>query len=93
MPLTSNFSFGDFFSFSHLSLSLSILTIMDIYKKRHIENNQQFKNYENTIDSIQSAIRREIPHLIQEFQLGVEETTFLNEFINDRGRNNSIYWL
>jgi hypothetical protein len=59
---------------------------MDIYKKRHIEINQQYINYENTIDSIQNAIRREIPHLIQEFQLTVEETTSLNEFINDRGK-------
>lgn len=58
---------------------------MDIYKSRHIENNKKYKEYEHTIDSIQNAIRREIPHLIQEFQLTVEETTSLNEFINDKG--------
>lgn len=58
---------------------------MNVYQKRHVENNEQYRNYEHTIDSIQNALRREIPHLIQEFQLTVEETTVLNEFINDRG--------
>lgn len=58
---------------------------MNVYQKRHVENNEQYRIYEHTIDSIQNALRREIPHLIQEFQLTVEETTVLNEFINDRG--------
>lgn len=58
---------------------------MDIYKRRHLENNQQYNKYGDTIDSIQSALRREIPHLIQEFELSVEESSTINEFINDRG--------
>ncbi|KAG2196236.1 hypothetical protein INT47_007663, partial [Mucor saturninus] len=57
---------------------------MDIYKKRHLENNQQYNKHEQTIDSIQSALRREIPHLIQEFELTVEESDTIHEFINDR---------
>lgn len=59
---------------------------MNILEQRHIENNEQYASYEHTIDSMQNAIRREIPHLIQEFQLTVEEITSLNEFIDDRGK-------
>lgn len=58
---------------------------MDIYKKRHLENNQQYNKHEQTIDSIQSALRREIPHLIQEFELTVQESDTIHDFINDRG--------
>jgi cell fate (sporulation/competence/biofilm development) regulator YmcA (YheA/YmcA/DUF963 family) len=58
---------------------------MDFHFKRHIENNELYIAHERTIDSIQNAIRREVPHLIQEFHLSVEETDTLNEFIQDRG--------
>lgn len=60
---------------------------MDILEQRHIENNEQYTSYEHTIDSMQSAIRREVPHLIQEFQLTVDEIASLNEYIDDRGNS------
>ncbi|KAI9360726.1 CRAL-TRIO domain-containing protein [Pilaira anomala] len=57
---------------------------MEIYQKRQLENNQQYKAYEETIDSIQSALRREISHLVQEFELSAEEAEGIEEFIKDR---------
>lgn len=63
---------------------------MDFYIKRHIENNESYTAHERTIDSIQNAIRREVPHLVQEFHLSADETDTLNEFINDRGIPNKL---
>ena len=60
---------------------------MNTYHKRHIEHNQHYKQHEHTIDSIQSALKREIPHLIQEFQLTALEVSSLNEFMDDRGKS------
>ncbi|KAI8078259.1 CRAL-TRIO domain-containing protein, partial [Gilbertella persicaria] len=53
-------------------------------EKRHRENNQLFQQHERAIDSIQNAIKREIPHLIHEFQLDIEEADNLNEYVNDK---------
>jgi cell fate (sporulation/competence/biofilm development) regulator YmcA (YheA/YmcA/DUF963 family) len=64
---------------------------MDYYIKRHIENNESYTAHERTIDSIQNAIQREVPHLIQEFYLSVEETDTLNEFISDRGKQKKTH--
>ncbi|KAL0140572.1 hypothetical protein V8B55DRAFT_1508505 [Mucor lusitanicus] len=57
---------------------------MDVYSKRHIESNQLYKQYERAIDSIHSAVQREIPHLIHEFDLSIQEMHALNDFIDDR---------
>lgn len=58
---------------------------MDIYHKKHIESNQLYKEHERAIDSIHNAVQREIPHLIHEFDLSIQEMNALNNFINDRG--------
>lgn len=58
---------------------------MDVYNKRHIESNQLYKQHERAIDSIHSAVQREIPHLIHEFDLSIQEMHALNAFIDDRG--------
>ncbi|KAI8067381.1 CRAL-TRIO domain-containing protein [Thamnidium elegans] len=57
---------------------------MEIYHKKHLQRNQDYKEYQHTIDSIQNALRREIPQLIQEFELTVQEATEIDEFVNDR---------
>lgn len=58
---------------------------MDIYHKRHIENNQLYREHERAIDSIHNAVQREIPHLIHEFGLSTQEMNALNDFIDDKG--------
>ncbi|KAI9264027.1 hypothetical protein EDC94DRAFT_497943, partial [Helicostylum pulchrum] len=52
--------------------------------KKHLQRNQDYIEYQHTIDSIQNALRREIPQLIQEFELTVQEATEIDEFVNDR---------
>lgn len=66
---------------------------MEMYQKRQLENNQQYKAYEERMDSIQSALRREIPHLAQEFELSAEEAEGIEEFIKDRGKYIENRWL
>ncbi|GAN01128.1 hypothetical protein MAM1_0005c00559 [Mucor ambiguus] len=57
---------------------------MDVYTKRHIESNQLYKQHERAIDSIHNAVQREIPRLIHEFDLSIQEMHALNDFIDDR---------
>lgn len=60
---------------------------METYHRKHLQRNKDYKEYQHTIDSIQNALRREIPQLIQEFELTVQEATEIDEFVNDRGNN------
>lgn len=60
---------------------------METYHRKHLQRNQDYKEYQHTIDSIQNALRREIPQLIQEFELTVQEATEIDEFVSDRGNN------
>jgi hypothetical protein len=58
---------------------------MEAYKKRHVENNDLYNKYANVIDSIQNALMREFPQLIQEYRLNMKQAADLEDFINDRG--------
>lgn len=56
-----------------------------MYTKKQQEDNKLYKQYEHTIDSIQNALKREIPHLIHEFNLSVQQVdTLINDFIDDK---------
>ncbi|KAI8981057.1 CRAL-TRIO domain-containing protein [Pilobolus umbonatus] len=57
---------------------------MSVYKKKHIENNQLFMQYQSMIDHIQMTIRREIHQLVDEYNLSTEEITSLNEYVDDK---------
>ncbi|CEP16569.1 hypothetical protein [Parasitella parasitica] len=57
---------------------------MNIHHKRHIENNELYRQHERTIESIHSAVQRETPHLIHEFDLSIQEVNALNDFIDDK---------
>lgn len=55
-------------------------------EERLAELNALYKEHESAIDSIQSALQREIPLLVQEHELSLEETAALDEYIHDRGK-------
>ncbi|KAI8647417.1 CRAL-TRIO domain-containing protein [Parasitella parasitica] len=57
---------------------------MNTYHKRHIENNELYRQHERTIESIHSAVQREVPHLIHEFDVSIQEVDALNDFIDDK---------
>ncbi|KAI9469943.1 MAG: UV-endonuclease UvdE-domain-containing protein [Benjaminiella poitrasii] len=48
------------------------------------QNNELFKSNQHAIDNIQDAIQRELPNLIQEFQLNKSEIDDLNKFVEDK---------
>lgn len=58
---------------------------MDVGEERLAELNALYKEHESAIDSIQSALQREIPLLVQEHGLSLEQTASLDEYIHDRG--------
>lgn len=72
-------------TFSFLSFPLLLYNSMD-GEERLAELNALYKEHESAIDSIQSALQREIPLLVQEHELSLEETAALDEYIHDRGK-------
>ncbi|KAI9317548.1 hypothetical protein BX666DRAFT_1938284 [Dichotomocladium elegans] len=57
---------------------------MDVDEKRMEDLNELYKEHESDIASIHSALKREMPLLVQEYKLSFDQTAALDEYINDR---------
>ena len=63
---------------------------MDFQQRRLKELNALYIDHESHIDSVQAGLKRELPLLVQEFQLSLDQTTALDDYVNDRGTFSSI---
>ncbi|KAI8148191.1 hypothetical protein BJV82DRAFT_506700 [Fennellomyces sp. T-0311] len=57
---------------------------MDFQTKRLAELNRLYTEHESSIDSLQAGLRRELPLLVQEFKLSLDQTEALDDYVNDR---------
>lgn len=59
---------------------------MEIHQRQRLrELNDLYMQHESTIDRLQDALRREIPLLMQELELSLEQTTAIDDYLHDRG--------
>ncbi|KAI8096360.1 CRAL-TRIO domain-containing protein [Halteromyces radiatus] len=57
---------------------------MDFHQRKLEEVNQLYKEHELTIEKLHAAVRREIPLLVQEYQLDLPHIKALEDFVNDK---------
>ncbi|KAG2225279.1 hypothetical protein INT45_001503 [Circinella minor] len=57
---------------------------MDFQQKRLKDLNALYIDHESHINSVQAGLKRELPLLVQEFQLSLDQTAALDDYVNDR---------
>ncbi|KAI9243928.1 hypothetical protein BDA99DRAFT_544246 [Phascolomyces articulosus] len=57
---------------------------MDFQQRRLADLNALYIDHESHIDSVQAGLKRELPLLIQEYQLSLDQTAALDDYVNDR---------
>ncbi|CAO3620457.1 unnamed protein product [Cunninghamella blakesleeana] len=57
---------------------------MEFHQQKLIEVNQLYEEHEITVEKLRSALIREIPLLVQEYQLTSSQITALEEYVNDK---------